>query len=85
MKWFWWIGGAVLYIALKNPNGRDPPGMWLLLLAVLVAASMLGQSSAAKQKKREQEERDHLAAQAAEQALAEYKQVESGKPVAPKP
>lgn len=51
MKWVWWIGGALLNIALKNPQGNDPPGMWVVLLLVLVVSTLLGQRAAKNAKR----------------------------------
>lgn len=71
MKWFWWVGGAALYLLIKNEVGIDSPGMWILVVVILVAASMLGQNSETAAKKREQEDRDRQASKAAEEALKE--------------
>jgi len=69
MKWFWWVGGAALYLVIKNEVGIESPGMWILVVVILVAASMLGQKSEAAGKKREQEDRDRQASEAAHEAL----------------
>lgn len=79
MKWFWWIGGAVAYLVLKNEVGIDSPGMWVVVVVVLVAATLLGQTSDTKGKKRAQDERDRAAAEAANDALNDHRALESQK------
>lgn len=79
MKWFWWIGGAILYLALKSPTGNDSSGMLVVLFVVLMGAMLLGQKAAASAKRKEQEERDRQANELAQSLAEEAKQAQGSK------
>lgn len=74
MKWFWWIGGAIAYLVIKNEVGIDSTGMWILVVVILLVASLLGQNAEAAAKRRQQEERDRQASDAAQDALRDFRQ-----------
>lgn len=58
MKWFWWIGGASLFIFVKVNFGDDSVGSYLTLFAILLVSTLLGQNADARKKKSDQERRN---------------------------
>ncbi len=71
MKWFWWIGGAFLYLILKDRNGNDSILAIIGFVILLTACSMIGGHFERKALEREQAERDRLAAETAKALEAE--------------
>lgn len=72
MKWFWWISGVLVFLALKDSTyhwGTDPWVYYTVMISILVVFSTLGELAEKRKEKILQDERDREANEVAKVLL----------------